>query len=273
MPRPAASDVNFTLFGLVNFTADLLPLTESKKEAEYRMVCAACMGEDPKGTPSKLDQRYLCSHDEKHGPFMSGDAARAVELGTGKNKSLVYVTDEEIATVKEPSLPPKQMSLNVVPTAQLEEATRPSGKAYRLVAEKGEQVVRMIADLIAAEPEYAFVGECNVARSQSFYRLVTWKGDIIMQEMARPDEVIEFEPTPVQYDPRVLDQAKKLVAATVENFDPIAFRNTVRERARALTDAKSNGLPAPVAAAVAAPASSGMDDLLALLEAAAKKSA
>lgn len=273
MARTVASDVSFTLFGLVNFTADLLPLTESKKAAEFRMVCAGCFGDDPEGTPQKLRQQYVCDSNPKHGPFTSGEAARATELGTGKNAVLAYVTDAEVESVKEPTLPPKEMSVSVFPAAQVDAATRPSGKAYRLFNDKaqGQAVLRVIASLIA-DSEYAFVGECNVARSQGFYRLLTWKGEIILQELARPDEVIEFTESADAVNPRALEQAKKAAAATVENFDAVAFRNTVRERARALNDAKATGVPVPVAAPTTK-AASGMDDLLALLEAAAAQTA
>lgn len=256
MARPAASDVSFTVLGLISFQADLMPLTESTvKEISFKLVCPDC------AEPTKLDQKYLCPAG--HGPFSTSDAARAKEV---QKDRLVHVTAEEIKAVKEPTLPAKEMTVSVFPAAQVDDATRPSGLAYRVRAEKNLPVVSMIADLVTGG-DFALIGELTLGRSgQKLYRLSTWKGELVLEELARPDEVIEFAATTVPYDAKLLDQAKQLASLQAGDFDPVQFRDQARERAHALDEAKLAGAPAPKPAA-ALPAKEGTTDLLAALEA------
>lgn len=255
MARPAASDVSFTVLGLISFQADLMPLTESTaKEISFKLVCPEC------AEPTKVDQKYLCPNE--HGPFVTGDCGRAKEVG----KALVKVTDEDIKALKEPTLPAKEMSISVFPAAQVDASTRPSGAAYRLRAEKNLPVVAMVAALVA-DGEFAFVGEMNLGRSgQKLYRLATWRGELVAEELARPDEVVEFAATAVAYEPKVLDQAKQLAALQVGDFDPVQFRNLVRERAAALDEALLSGAPTATVATLS-PAKDPVVDLMAALEA------
>ena len=258
MAKPYASDVRFTL-GLINFQADLMPLTESiVKDTAFKLICPTCPD------PIKPEQQYACPSG--HGPFKTGDLDRAREVG---KDNLVRVTEDEVKSVKEPTLPPKQMVISVFSAVEVEEATRPNGAAYRLRADNAKETTSLVADLLL-DGKYAFVGEANIGRSgQKLYRLSVWKGDLVLEELARPEEVVAFTPAHVSYDARLLDMARTFCATQAEAFDPAAYKNLVRERAKALDAAKASGQPTPVTPAT--PASTPTDDLLALLEASIAK--
>jgi non-homologous end joining protein Ku len=251
--KPTASDVSVSLLGLINFQVDLLPIAQSASSGpSFKMICVTC----PKPTP--VNQNYSCG--KGHGPFKQADLPKALEVG----KTLQRVTLEEITALREPQLPPKELSLSAFPTEQVEAATRPGGSTYRVRAERNQALVQMVTDLVASG-EATFLGELNLSGTQKLYRLAVWKDTLVLEELVRPDMVHPFEATPTLYDARLLEQARQLTEIQLDDFDPVQYRNFVRERTVALA-AKADG--APVVAAVPAPVKDPAADLLAALEAA-----
>lgn len=275
MPKPTASDVTLSfLGGLTNVIVDLVPITEPKKSPlTLRQICPECQND---GELNKPRQRYICTEHpaDHHAPgddygFSSGELSKAQEIGTGKNAKLFPITPEEIEAVKEPELPEKEITFEVVPAEQFERTTRPTGGAWRIRAESNLPVVAMLTDLVS-DPAVAMIGEINMgSRSgQKFVRATVWNGCMVLQEHARPEEVYPADPVEAEYPAVLLERASAFVQNSVTDFDPEAHASSVRARAKELADAKlANPDAAVVSLPSAKPKADATQDLLAALEA------
>ena len=231
MARPAASDVQITVLGLISFQADLLNIAEAvKKETSFRMVCPECT--DP--TPGV--QGYSCVNG--HGPYTSGQMQKAQEV----DKVLHFVSADEVAAVKEKELPPKVANFELYPTRDVLAATRTSGVVYRLRVEKAIQQVQVVTSLVR-EGTYTFVAEVNLGGrgNQRLFKLGEWNGHLTFEELARPELVVPFDASTDAAPAELVAKATQLAAGQVESFDPAKFSSKVRERALALADAKRSG--------------------------------
>jgi hypothetical protein len=256
MARPAVSDLQVTVLGLISFQADLLPITESPAKAQsFRLVCPEC------DVPTPSIQGYTCPSG--HGPHSSGEMLRAQEV----DKELHFVTAEEIAEVKTTDLPPKVANFDLYPTRDVLAATYPTGVTYRVRTDQVIDSIKVIVSMVR-EGTYSFVGEVNLgARSgQKVFKLSEWQGNLLFEELARPEQVIPVEPADLNVNPALVEKANMLAATQVEDFDAAKFTSRTRERALALADSK-RGQDSTVAAS--APTATKVDsaaDLMSLLE-------
>jgi hypothetical protein len=251
------SDIAISISGVINFSANLYRVTEPKGKGEsFKLVCPTC---DPVTKPS---QTYICPSCT--GQFPSGELGRAREVG----KTLVRVTDEEVAAVRTTDLAEKELRLTPYRTDEVLAAIRPSGECYRIDAVKFKEVASMAFDLVQGTPDTTYLGEMNTGRGGSkVFALSTWNGTLVAQEMARPDEVIDFEPVHVDYDERLLEPSKAFVGLQTAEFTAENFANLRKARLAELDASKGDGTTVPVAVTSAAPSKSDADNLLALLEA------
>jgi non-homologous end joining protein Ku len=255
MARPAISDVAVSILGIINFSANLVRVTEPQGKGEtFKMICPTCTD------PTKPTQKYLCPTCS--GQFSSGELDKAREVG----KTLHRVSQEDVASVRTTSLPEKEIKLVPYKASEVLTRTFADGVAYRLDVAKFRDVGAMAVDLVAATPELVYVGQMNAGRgTEKLFQLTTWNGALVLQEIARPDEVIEFEAPQVAYDTRLLEPAKAWAAMQVAEFSAEDFASRRKARLAEL-DATVTG-DAPVAPAAPAKPASGTDDLLAMLQA------
>jgi non-homologous end joining protein Ku len=256
MARTAMSDVAISICDLINFTADFIRVVEPKGKGEsFKLICPTCTD------PTKPSQKYLCP--DCSGQFSSGELDRAREVG----KVLHRVTEQEIEAARETTLPEKEIRLHAVPATDFYRHSRADGVAYRLRAEKLKEVSAMVLDLVTNLKDVVLVGEMNAGRStEKLFVLTVWNGALILQEVARPDEVVPFDPEQVQYNGKLLSQAEKFVTMQVGEFSAADFANRRKQRIAELDAAKTGGT-AVSPAVPAATAVSASDNLLAMLEA------
>jgi hypothetical protein len=255
MARPVMSDVAVSILGIINFSANLIRVTEPKAKGEsFKLICPSCT------TPTKPSQKYICP--DCAGAFSSGELDKAREVG----KALHRVTADDVAAVRTTSLPEKEIRLTPYKASEVLPRTQPDGTSYRLDVVKFKDVGAMAVDLVDATPDVVYIGEMNAGRGQEkLYQLVTWNGALILQEIARPDEVVEFETAPVTYDARLLEPAKAWASMQVAEFTADDFASRRKARIAEL-DATVTGNAPATPAAPAKPAG-GTDDLLAMLQA------
>lgn len=245
-PRAFASGVSMTLFGTMTLTVDLLPARRSDNAADPKLVCPAC----EEGV--KLQQQYACPEHPEHGPFVSSEAHRAIEI----DGMLRKVTDEELAALKQPTTPDKEAEFRVFRAADVERETLPGGSVYRARPKANAKVYHMLVDLVS-DRSLAFIAELTLRGSQKLYRLVARDGLLTFVELIRPGEFHHIEVAGAEYDADVLTELSKFVkggdgyAGVVEDFDGTVWRNTHRDRAAALAEAKRDpNSPTPEAVAV-----------------------
>jgi hypothetical protein len=250
------SDVAVSICDLINFTADFIRVVEPRGKGEsFSLICPTCTD------PTKPSQKYLCGTCQ--GQFSTGELDRAREI----KKVLHKVTPEEIEAARETLLPEKEIHLHPVSAVDFYQHSRADGVAYRLRADKLGDVVAMITDLVTnLSATVVLVGEMNAGRStEKLFTLTTWNGALILQEVARPDEVISFTAEKVDYNDKLLTQATMFVSGQVGEFDAANFANRRKQRIAELDVAKAGGTT--VSATPAAPKANASDSLLALLEA------
>lgn len=234
-----ASNVQLTL-GLFHIPVDLWPTTVSTKS--FKTICPACTD------AVQLKQRYICQvhpfGDGAHTDgvdadlpgFSTSTADRAREVS--KNV-LVRATEDEIKEMKEPLLPTGEMVLYVSATDQLDAATIPQGTSYRLLPRGNPQSYAVLRDALQANPELALYGELVLRSKQKFFRLTTWNGQLLLVELARPDDVNPPDDVNASYDGKLLVMAENLLHSLKEDFDATHFRNTVKERIATFESAKT----------------------------------
>ncbi len=261
--RAYASGVSINFLGLVNLVVDVIPARKADKSTQFKVICPDCK------EPHILSQRYLCE-DDKHGPFALNETARAKEI----NGVLMAMTQDEIAAVKAAQLEANDLTVSVFSAEEVEESTRPSGSSYRLRPKMALSTYAMLVALIA-DTSKAFIGELNLRDNQKMFRIEAWKGQLVLQELIRPDELAAPDSIPAtKYDTKNLKMLKELAESNIEQFDPEQFRNTVRERAAELDAQKINETPGTKKAAKKVkPVKDDDSALAALLEGALKNSA
>lgn len=256
--RPTISKVTVA-FGLVSFPVDLLPATISKASkaavASTSLVCPTCKAA---GVDHKLKQQYACPHDASHGPFLKGDAARSAVID-GVMRPLDTATVDEI---RQPHVERGVIELTLHPAAQVEEHTLTSGNIYRMRPKGNEAHYGLVLELVARNPEVAFLCEVTNKGSTLLYRMVAHAGVLTLFEVVRPDRIHEPEPIEVSFDPKLLTTGQALVDSLVEPFDPAAFVDRRQARLEALA-AKYRALePEPVDRSDAADTATDLLELL-----------
>lgn len=248
-----------TLLGIINATADLVPVRRSSKADDFITLCPDCT------EPHQLGTRYVCEV-EGHGPYARNEVRVGKQL---PDKRVVRVTDDEVAGAKGITIDKGAISLAAYNAKGVEAFTRPGEAAFRLRPKKASEVYDLLRE-IAADRNIALVGELATGdTTQKLYRVELWNGQLVLQELLRPDDVAPADEIShaTTGNPRALELARELLQTSVQDFDPVAHRNLTRERLEALTAAKANDpdatVPVTPAAAPVVPAT----DLVALLEA------
>lgn len=218
-------------FGLVSFPVDLMPATTSKaskaKAASTTLICPTCNAD---GRVHPLKQRYLCEHDNSHGPFGKADAATAVQI----DGELSPAPADAMAEVKRPDTERGVVELTVHPADGVEAHTFTSGNIYRLRPRGNEAHYGLVAEL-ARNHDIAFICEVTNKGTTLLYRLVERDGVLILTELVRPDRITDAETLPdVSFDPKLLATGESLVSTLSEPFEPAAFADRRKARLEAL---------------------------------------
>lgn len=257
--RAASTDVELFL-GLMSARGDLAKVQKpgGKKETEFKLACPES------GSMTDMDvvkQKYEC---EIHGVVgAASDCLRAKEI----DGCLVYVTEEEIAEVKASEFPKKQAAIQVYPRDDVESQTYPTGETYVFVPKSNEDLVAaLIQKLEDPGFEFALVFELNL-RSQKLMRLQAWEGNLVFQELVRPEDLVSFDPLKRAFEAKHVAMLEVLLQTMSADFDPAAHENQARQRIALLVEAKAGGdVTVPVRSVSATPVKK-VDDLEALLAA------
>lgn len=264
-PKTAVKDLSVTLLGgLMTLKVDVLPCRKAEETVKFSLICPEEV------EPTKPVQMYVHPDDvdSTKGPvrmWKVSECERAREI----DGILHRVTAEEIEAAKETLIEKGEIDLAVYRAAEVEATTRPSGALYRLRPKAVPQVYAMLVDLVA-DPDLAFIGEMTNRDVQRMYRLTSWNGALLLQEMVRPGEFYDAEDYSHPYPDALLGKMQEAVTATIEDFDPEQYANFLRDRAEALDAAKRDPNAKPAPKKVEKPKDS-VDDLMAMLDGVAAK--
>lgn len=264
---------------LLNFTVDLYS-PKSSKDEDLVSVCPDCHTAEPKADGVKLDLNYTCPVDAKHGPFKyrSNEVMRAKKEGKALR---VVARPDEIAEAKAPEgdKPAKGEAtlFDLVPhyADEIEVDTYPVGTPYVLTPTMASPVfASFMAKIghdgrIAGDRPTTLIGELVLSGKAKLFQLRTWNGQLVAQELCRPEELNEFEPPLQRIDERFESVIDKMLTSAIVPFDRDGYVDAARARIAALiTTRLADGPDAtvtPIKQNVAVPTSD--DALLAMLEA------
>lgn len=269
-PRSVASDVSLTVLGLINMPVDLLPIRRGSA-VELKMVCPTC------DEAHLAEQRYHCSHDDTHGPFVQADMHRGIVV----DKELKKLTPEEIEELKEPTIEPGEATFDLFPADEIAAHCIPSGNVFRVRPHKGKKdrptppqyallvdMVREIGVATKDRPALAPIAEFAMRGVQKMYRLEVRDDNLLMVELARPGELHDGLDLRVDYDDGLLDLTLEKAQMEVKAFDPDTYANQIRQRAEELRERKADpNAPAPAPVVKEAPVDNSTTNLAAALQA------
>lgn len=282
------SDV-IVVAGGVSFEVNFFPPRKSTNDMKLESTCPACYAADPLSEPIKTEVFHHCGRGiAAHGPFKYGDLVRATKDDDGDLR--VIGTVEEVKAVRgidddpdNEDVADNTFHLVAHPAADVENSTYPLGTPYimRPVPGKPTAIFPFFQELVGNDGRYTvgkgkaakqmvLIGEVTLKGNRKLMQLRTWNGQLVCQELVRPEDLHEFEPVATKKDARFAD----LVTASLENceedFDPENFENEARKRLAAfremrLADSTASVTVMPTRAAV--PVAQDDDALLLQLQA------
>lgn len=262
-------------FGVMEATGTLYtPLVANAKKGEqFRKVCPV---DALQGDAVPVAQRYVCTEHEDHGLFEPSECQSAKEVSKDE---LVLVDKDAIRAAKEASdLPKNTLVLTSHDAASVEPYLVHTGSTYVFSVDSDSQFYAIMHRILADDSGYVntdtgpkiLMGEMVVRGDEKVFRLSKWNGQIVLQEIARPEDVDRFPDASREADDKLVVLTRTLVDANTEEFNAGEYRKTVRDRYAALVEAAGDGIPV-----TSGPAKrkESTDDLAAMLEAAIAASA
>lgn len=241
MGRSVISKVQLSL-GLVTITGNLCAVRKSESSSKptvngekvtVESACPTCF--DATGDFTKVNQRYVCEDDPTHGPFGRGDVLKAVDgqvIGTSE-EYLASAKDDDDDSGDEI----KNMILVPHLAEEVEQSTIFTGAAYAFAPAIDSAIYDILVSRIGADGAIdlpdgrrVLVGEVLSRGTKSLYQLRTWNGQLIAQELARPEYMYEMEAKQLEVNEAYDAMFATLVETSTEPFDPATYEDESRKR-------------------------------------------
>lgn len=252
--------------GPIGFAVNFYPPKRSTQDAKFESLCPTCL--------SDAKTQYYCIEHDDHGPFASDEIVRR-QVNTE-----VITTAAEVAAVKAEENS-DAFNLFAYPADDIERNTFAVGTPYVMRPVPGTPAP-LYPTLLAKigrdgringgdqEVALTLVGEVVLKGNKKLMQLRSWKGHLVAQELARPEDTHAFEDLDLVPDERFDSFVDDSIELATEEFDPDAFENQARKRlaewAEAKADAGEDGVVVPIIRE-AKPAVNQEDAMLAQLEA------
>jgi hypothetical protein len=186
--------------------------------------------------------------------YIPADAAKAEEFWTTGELELATKDDEStlvgknnVAAAKASVLPLNVIDLTVHEADEVDRQLFPSEhNAYVFMPDEKDPAnvswYTFLRDVLDGS-DRAFVGLCNLKNVEALYRIVLWKGCIVIQRQLYPESINEIE----SYEPEAGFSNEQIakgiaqVAKTSEPFNPTDYTNATHAKLVALNQAASAG--------------------------------
>jgi len=217
---PARSIGNATIsFGLVSVPVNLYSSAESKASVSFNMLHKKCGG--------RLKQQYICPKDNNE-VVERTDTVKGYEFAKDQ---YVILSTEELKALEEKAT----QTIDVIEFVPLAKVDREYlEKVYYLGPDKGaDRAYRLLAAALL-DTGKAALGQYAARGQQHLVLLRPLNGVIVMEQLHYADEVRPTTEVTVpegDVKPMELALAKQLIEQTSnENFEPLKYKDTVRER-------------------------------------------
>lgn len=254
-------------FSLLTATVNVLSALVPK---ERNVTVCTGAGGHPAHDPVRIRQENQCS---QCGTVAFHELQKAREVSDG----LILLTADDITEAAVDATQWKaKMSLTPHPSADVEVATAPGGKAYYLEPVAGhEQNYGVLMHMISEHPELAFITRWTPRSSMGVYRLSVHEGALLMQERVAGDKV---QPAPTfaaaEVPDALLGMAEQVLGldGVIAPFDLATYRDTAEDKIAAIVASRTAQVEIPrdgVGGTAPAPVKDAMSALQEMLQASA----
>ena len=219
--RAGASGVSIAI-GLLEMRFDLVPTGRPRKSEDtgLKMTCPA-----DHDHPVRVEQRYICPDNPDHGPFLASETARARLM---PDETLAPIDPDKVAEAKAGGKETGRLDISVFPTAQVSSKVLPSGKTFRLrpaktrtkVSDRDVEMYAVWRDLIDQRSDITLMGRLLLRGTPGLYRLGVWGGQIVLEEIAHPDDLAERDSIEVDVADSTAAKFAQFVDSHVEEWEP-----------------------------------------------------
>lgn len=237
------------------FVVHLGPITMngrliSIKQPGVKQKAAPFVLATPNGDP--VVQRYIVESDPSK-LYTYDELTRAVKTETG----LATVEHAGIvADTKKSDLPKDVLNLTVHPKADVDAGLfAADSNAYVFEPDASDPVNlqwhSLMLALLTKDDEHAFIGVCNLRNNEGLFRLVVWRGRIVVQKMTYPADLHDHgaleDDLMVDLDDKTVAKAMKMAASLNESFVPQSYVDATREKLTMLADVVAGTTSKPAA--------------------------
>lgn len=161
---------------------------------------------------------------------------------TNENGEFVLLTKEELDTIKTSTLPKNVMNMTVHNAADVGEKLAPvkSGGAYVFYPDEDDpanvQWAHLLTDLLE-RGDKALVGYVNLQNYEGLFRLVVWRGRIVVQKQAYPEDINpheDYEREASSLD--AIEKAAGLLEKLTADFNAESYTDNIKAKVKDTTD-------------------------------------
>lgn len=243
--------------GGVAVEVNFFPPRRSTNDMKLESSCPACYAADQAAEPIKTEVFHHCGRGiAGHGPFKYADLVRATKDDDGVMQVIGSV--EEVNAVKgvndDPDLEEDEdLSFHLIGhlAEKIEASTYPLGTPYilRPVPGKPNWLFPFLFEKIGHDGRYkvgtgktakvmVLVGHVVLKGNRKFMMIRTWNGQLVAQELLRPEDVHEFAPIEIVKNPKFAKLVDDSLELIEEEFDPANYENETRKRMAEFRDAR-----------------------------------
>lgn len=166
--------------------------------------------------------------------FPVGECHQARRSDPDDDKSpLVVATKDEIVAAKVGLIEPGVIDFKVHQGWEIDVLTLPGKAAYRLrpaltkkktVRSQDMEVYAALVELLATCPHIALVGTMRVRDARATYRLSTWGGQLVLNEVLLPSDLADRDRVEATVTDEAVAQLRTLIESRMEDFDESVHR-------------------------------------------------
>lgn len=200
---------------------------------------------------SKNDQTsfkmYSPDGDKVWQAYTDGSASyKQSELKYGtvnENGEFVLLTKDQLDVIKASKLPKNVMNLTVHDADEIGETLAPvkSGGAYVFYPDEDDPANVQWAALLTRllnDRNKALVGYVNLQNYEGLFRLVVWRGRIVVQKQAYPEDINPHEEYELpEVDDGAVEKASVLLDKLTAPFDAANYTDNIKAKVKDVTDA------------------------------------
>lgn len=243
MTTPRAYVGAFTInLGLIQVTGKLLPVVIPNRTRvnQFRRVLP------DRDEPTLVQQVYIGADEttEEHEKvYTTAELLSAKELDDG---TLKFVDKDEVDEARTSDLPLNLAEVKVFRASDVDGRiwTDPNGGAFVFMPQASNDHYAALVEAIDSG-EHVFLGVANIRNSESFFRLRTWAGNLVVEKILWPDEVNEFEEIEVTSSSRLAGAITEMVRGLEDEFDPEQFQSSTKTALAALAERLNDSEDAP----------------------------